>query len=113
MQHLPDFPDAHAGARPTQGPILLTHAGESFLQELTAQAQTPKCTRFRHLLTSLAGYLGPDAPLLAYTKLTGEAWRNTLHAAEQHDAQKFLDEFREYLRTFGWFDAARPVNQFD
>ena len=101
------------GTPPVQGPILLTHAGESFLQELTSQAQMPKSTRFRTLLASLAQYLGPDAPLLAYTKLTGEAWRNTLTAVEQPDAQKFLDEFRDYLRTFGWFDAARPVNQFD
>lgn len=94
-------------------PILLTQAGEGFLKELSAQNQTPKSVRFRGLLTSLAAYLGPDAPLLAYTKLTGEAWRHTLSAAEQPDAQHFLDEFRDYLRTFGWFDAARPVNQFD
>lgn len=110
----PDLSRAEAPSlRPAQGPILLTHAGEGFLTELTTQAQTPKSTRFRPFLASLVRYLGPDAPLLAYTKLTGEAWRNTLSAAEQPDAQTFLDEFRDYLRTFGWFDAARPVNQFD
>lgn len=101
----------HSG--PISGPILLAQAAEGFLNELAGQAQYPKQGRFRALVVSLEQYLGPAAPLLAYTKLTGEAWRSTLGAAEQAEAQRFLDEFREYLRSFGWFDAARPVNQFD
>lgn len=115
MNDLPHRPADTATPRrlPDQGPITLRHAGESFLNELAHQAQLPKSTYYRSLLASLAQYLGPEAPLLAYTKLTGEAWRATLHAAEQPEAQTFLAEFREYLRTFGWFDAARPVNQFD
>lgn len=104
---------AHHRPEPVPGPLLLAQAAEAFLNELAKQAQAPKQSRFRRLLASLEEYLGPNAPLLAYTKLTGAAWRQTLSASEQPEAQQCLDEFREYLRTFGWFDAARPVNQFD
>lgn len=102
---------------PTSQPILLAHAAEGFLQELGQGAhhsiQYPKQERFRELLHSLGDYLGSAAPLLAYTKLTGEAWRQTLPAPDQEDARRLLEEFRAYLRTFGWLDAARPVNVFD
>lgn len=102
---------------PTSQPILLAHAAEGFLQELGQNAHQsaryPKQERFRALLHLLDEYLGPAAPLLAYTKLTGEAWCKTLPSADQDDARRLLQEFRDYLRTFGWLDAARPVNVFD
>ena len=66
--------------------------------------------RSGELLTALDAYLGAPAPLLAYTKLTGEAWRRTLPAAEQEEAGALLSDFRAFLRDGGWLDAARAVN---
>lgn len=94
-------------------PILLEQAAQGFLDELEQKGQAPERAHFRPLLHSLDEYLGPAAPLLAYTRLTGEAWCKTLPAPDQPDARRLLEEFRDYLRTSGWLDAARPVNQFD
>lgn len=71
--------------------------------------------RERALLAALDEYLGAGtpAPLLAYTKLTGEAWRRTLPASEQAEAGALLDGFRAFLRDEGWLDAARAVNLLD
>ncbi len=67
--------------------------------------------------TMLAGFerflgagLSGGVPLLAYTRLTGEAWLRTLADAERAEAAVLLADFRAYLRDWGWLDSARPVN---
>lgn len=93
-------------------PVLLEHAADDFLNEVTRQ--TPwRRARYETLLESLDGFLGAPAPLLAYTRLTGEAWRKSLTAEDQALAAELLTEFRAYLRDWGWLDSARPVNQPD
>ncbi|GBF06417.1 hypothetical protein DAERI_090003 [Deinococcus aerius] len=93
-------------------PILLEHAVADFLNEVTRQ--TPwRRARYEALLESLDEFLGAPAPLLAYTRLTGEAWLRSLPAEDQAPAEELLSEFRAYLRDWGWLDAARPVNQPD
>lgn len=84
----------------------LAQAAQAYLESC------PVSERVRRvgLLASLDEYLGAPAPLLAYTKLTGEAWRRTLPAAEQDDAGALLSDFRAFLRDGGWLDAARAVN---
>lgn len=90
-------------------PVLLEHAADDFLSEVTRQ--TPwRRARYEALLESLDEFLGSPAPLLAYTPLTGEAWLRSLVAEEQAHAAELLSEFRAYLRDWGWLDAARPVN---
>lgn len=90
-------------------PALLEHAAADFLNEVTRQ--TPwRRARYEALLESLDAFLGEPAPLLAYTRLTGEAWRRTLPGDEREFAAELLAEFRAYLRDWGWLDAARPVN---
>ncbi|GGK20706.1 hypothetical protein GCM10008955_12590 [Deinococcus malanensis] len=90
-------------------PLLLAQAIHAFVPALPA-------ARRRHAEASLLGldrYLGGAAPLLAYTRLTGEAWARTLPEAQPAEARALLGEFRTFLRDGGWLDAARPVNQFD
>lgn len=99
----------HTVTRGQVGPILLSQAISRFLKDTALT--NPE--RARELLYSLDDYLGLSAPLLAYTKLTGEAWRRTLDTAAQAEAETLLREFRGYLREHGWLDAARPVNQLD
>ena len=93
-------------------PVLLEHAVGDFLNEVTRQ--TPwRRARYEALLEGLDEYLGSPAPLLAYTRLTGEAWLRSLPAGDQADAAELLTEFRAYLRDWGWLDATRPVNRPD
>ena len=90
-------------------PVLLEHAAADFLNEVTRQ--TPwRRARYEALLEALDSFLGRPAPLLAYTRLTGEAWCRSLPEAEQAVAAELLSEFRTYLREWGWLDSARPVN---
>ena len=86
-------------------PLRLSQAAQAYLGSLTAGRD-----RAAALLTALDDYLGAPAPLLAYTKLTGEAWRRTLPASEQATAETLLTDFRAFLRDGGWLDAARAVN---
>lgn len=88
---------------------LLEHAAADFLNEVTRQAPWRRA-RYEALLEGLDESLGSPAPLLAYTRLTGEAWLRSLPAGDQTDAADLLTEFRAYLRDWGWLDAARPVN---
>lgn len=103
--------DMSAAPRPSSPirPLMLTSAVRAFVTELpdtrTAQAEAT--------LMALDKYLGGTSPLLAYTRLTGEAWVRTLPEAERPDAAALLGQFRGFLRDNGWLDAARPVNQFD
>ncbi|WP_245872728.1 hypothetical protein [Deinococcus planocerae] len=93
-------------------PVLLEHAAADFLNEVTRQ--TPwRRARYEALLESLGASLGEPAPLLAYTRPAGEAWRRTLPESEREFAAELLAEFRTYLRDWGWLDAARPVNEPD
>ncbi|WP_235514532.1 hypothetical protein [Deinococcus sp. Leaf326] len=91
---------------------LLEHAADDFLSE-TARQKPWRRARYEDLLDSLDSFLGAPAPLLAYTRATGEAWRRTLNAGDQADADELLLDFRAYLRDWGWLDAARPVNRPD
>ena len=84
----------------------LSQAAQAYLERCPAGAQV----RRAGLLAALDEYLGAPAPLLAYTKLTGEAWRRALPAAEQDEAGALLTDFRAFLRDEGWLDAARAVN---
>ncbi|GAA5512260.1 hypothetical protein Dcar01_00974 [Deinococcus carri] len=90
-------------------PVLLEHAAEEFLNEITRQ-QPWRRARYEALLESLEESLGHPAPLLAYTRLTGETWRRALPEEDRADAAELLDAFRAYLRDWGWLDHARPVN---
>lgn len=99
----------HSVTKGQVGPILLSQAVSRFLKD----APLADPARARELLHALEEYLGVSAPLLAYTKLTGEAWQRQLPAAEQAEACALLRDFRGYLREHGWLDAARPVNQLD
>lgn len=92
--------------------VLLEHAADDFLNEITRQTPWRKA-RYEALLEGLDDFLGAPAPLLAYTRLTGEAWRRSLPADDQTTAAELLTEFRAYLRDWGWLDSARPVNQPD
>lgn len=93
-------------------PVLLEYAVGDFLNEVTRQ--TPwRRTRYAELLEGLEEYLGSPAPLLAYTRLTGEAWLRSLPTQDQADAAELLAGFRAYLREWGWLDTVRPVNQPD
>ena len=89
--------------------ILLEDAATEFLNEITRQRPWRRA-RFEELLDSLDEYLGSPAPLLAYTRLTGESWLRSLPADDREDAAELLTEFRAYLRDWGWLDSARPVN---
>lgn len=89
-------------------PLPLGQAVRAFLETRGAQAE-----REAALLTAFENYLGAPAPLLAYTRPTGEAWRRSLPPAEQAEAGALLTAFRAFLREEGWFDAARPVNWLD
>ncbi|WP_221089799.1 hypothetical protein [Deinococcus aquaedulcis] len=91
---------------------LLEHAADDFLNEVTRQKPWRRA-RYEDLLSALDTFLGGGAPLLAYTRATGEAWLRALHESEQEDARELLTEFRSYLREWGWLDSARPVNQPD
>lgn len=92
--------------------VLLSHAADEFLSEVTRQ--TPwRRARWEELLEALDAFLGEPAPLLAYTRATGVAWLSALHEDEREDAQEMLGEFRAYLRDWGWLDSARPVNVAD
>ncbi|UBV41441.1 hypothetical protein LAJ19_07110 [Deinococcus taeanensis] len=91
---------------------LLEHAAADFLAEVTRQSPWRRA-RFEAQLEALEGFLGAPAPLLAYTRATGDAWLRTLPAQEQANAAGLLREFRAYLREWGWLDFARPVNQPD
>lgn len=88
---------------------MLAPAVQAFVRGLadTQQAQAEAT------LMALDEYLGGTSPLLAYTRLTGDAWVRTLPEADRPDAHTLLDQFRGFLRDNGWLDAARPVNQFD
>jgi len=93
-------------------PVLLEHAADDFLNEVTRQ--TPwRRARYEALLEAFGDFLGSPAPLLAYTRLTGKAWLLTLPLGERAVAAELLTEFRAYLREWGWLDSARPVNQTD
>lgn len=87
-------------------PMPLSQAVQAYLQA------RPSVDAARHaeLLAALDEHLGAPAPLLAYTKLTGEAWQRTLPAAQQPEAAALLADFRAFLRDGGWLDAARAVN---
>ena len=87
-------------------PMRLSQAAQAYLAGCPAAQRD----RAAHLLTALDEYLGAPAPLLAYTKLTGEAWQRTLPAPEQAEAAALLTDFRAFLRDGGWLDAARAVN---
>lgn len=89
-------------------PLLFEHAARAFLETRGAGA-----SREAALLAAFEAHLGSPAPLLAYTRLTGEAWRRTLSASEQAEAEALLSTFRAFLREEGWLDAARPVNWLD
>lgn len=90
-------------------PLLLGPAVHAFATHLpSARRLQAEAT-----LLGLDRYLGGGAPLLAYTRLTGEAWARTLPETEQTEVRTLLGEFRTFLRDGGWLDAARPVNQFD
>ncbi len=91
--------------RPARQPLLLRQVIDTYLE---SHAHTGG-----RLLYQLDTYLGSPAPLLAYTKLTGEAWLRTLPEEQAQAAATLLSDFRAYLRDEGWLDAARPVNQFD
>ncbi|WP_291426931.1 hypothetical protein [Deinococcus sp.] len=91
--------------RHARQPLLLRQVIDTYL-ETYAHTGGP-------LLYQLDIYLGSPAPLLAYTKLTGEAWLRTLPHEQTQTATALLSDFRAYLRDEGWLDAARPVNQFD
>lgn len=93
-------------------PVLLEHAATDFLNEVTRQTPWRKA-RYEALLESLDEFLGAPALLLAYTRLTGEAWRRSLPQENQAVSAEMLTEFRAYLRDWGWLDSARPVNQPD
>ncbi|MBZ9749436.1 hypothetical protein K7W42_01030 [Deinococcus sp. HMF7604] len=92
--------------------LLLEHAAADFLVEITREKPWRRA-RYEDLLDTLETYLGRPAPLLAYTRATGEAWLRALHESEREDARDLLTEFRAYLRDWGWLDLARPVNQLD
>jgi len=93
-------------------PALLAHAAADYLNELARQRPWTRA-RAEELLESLEGHLGEPAPLLAYPRLTGEAWLRTLPGEERPEAAELLGDFRAYLRDWGWLDQARPVNQPD
>ncbi|AAF11142.1 hypothetical protein [Deinococcus radiodurans] len=97
----PDLTPAHPLA-----PMQLSQAAQAYLEGCPAAQRD----RAAALLTALEDYLGAPAPLLAYTKLTGEAWQRTLPASEQTAAAALLADFRAFLRDGGWLDAARAVN---
>lgn len=95
---------------PFPGKTLMLHdAIEAFLGDVAVQQRE----LYTGYLEKFERYLGAPAPLLAYTRLTGEAWKKTLAKHEQPTAEEILSHFRSFLRDTGWFDAARPVNQFD
>lgn len=90
-------------------PVLLEHAAEDFLSEVTRQ--TPwRRARYEELLGSLDAFLGAPAPLLAYTRLTGEQWCRSLPSPDREEAADLLTEFRAYLREWGWLEHLHPVN---
>lgn len=93
-------------------PVLLEHADDDFLNEVTRQIPWRRA-RYEALLEALDGFLGGSAPLLAYTRLTGEAWCRSLPESERAVAAELLTTFRAYLREWGWLDSARPVNRLD
>ncbi|GGR50445.1 hypothetical protein GCM10008959_09590 [Deinococcus seoulensis] len=92
---------------PGTAPLRLNAAARQYLAALDRPA--PEAA----LLTSLDAFLGTDAPLLAYTRLTGEAWKRSLPPTEHTRADALLTHFRAFLRDHGWLDRARPVNQPD
>ena len=93
-------------------PALLEHAAADYLNELARQRPWTRA-RAEELLERLDTHLGEPAPLLAYTRLTGEAWLRTLPEHDRTEAADLLSDFRAYLRDWGWLDHARPVNQPD
>lgn len=89
--------------------IRLEDAAAEFLNELTRQKPWRRA-RYEELLESLDAHLGAPAPLLAYTRLTGEGWLRALPGEDREAGAELLAEFRAYLRDWGWLDSARPVN---
>lgn len=87
-------------------PVLLGHAVSAYLNTLPAGTREAAAGQ----LHALNVFLGAPAPLLAYTRLTGEAWVRSLPISEQDSATELLTNFRAFLRDGGWLDAARPVN---
>lgn len=90
-------------------PVLLLDAATAYLNTLAAGTRENAARQ----LHALNVFLGAPAPLLAYTRLTGEAWVRSLPCAEQEKAAELLADFRAFLRDGGWLDAARPVNLLD
>ncbi|MFC4425567.1 hypothetical protein [Deinococcus navajonensis] len=90
--------------------VLLSDAAQAFTRDLVGE-RCPHAAAAA--LADLDRYLGSPAPLLAYTQPSGAAWVATLPWTAQSAARALLEEFRSFLRDGGWFDAARPVNQFD
>lgn len=86
--------------------VMFSSAAQGFLGQLPPSL----CAHADALLTCFEQYLGAPAPLLAYTKFTGEAWLRSLPEAEEPEGRVLLQNFRAFLREEGWLDAARPVN---
>ncbi|MDB5045540.1 MAG: hypothetical protein JWQ08_1590 [Deinococcus sp.] len=101
-------PPRHSSAR-----VLFAHAADAFLQVPPLHSLGDR-TRRGALLAAFGQFLGAGlsggVPLLAYTRLTGEAWLRTLADTERAEAGVLLADFRAYLRDWGWLDSARPVN---
>ncbi|THF70641.1 hypothetical protein E7T06_06880 [Deinococcus sp. Arct2-2] len=108
---LPAVPPRHSSK-----PVLLSDAADAFLHVPPLHSLVDR-TRRGALLVAFERFLGAglseSVPLLAYTRLTGEAWLHTLAEAERAEAAVLLTDFRAYLRDWGWLDSARPVNLLD
>jgi len=93
--------------------VLLSDAADAFLHVAPLHSLGDRARRGA-LLAAFEGFLGvglgDHVPLLAYTRLTAEAWLRTLPESERAEAALLLSDFRAYLRDWGWLDSARPVN---
>ncbi|MFB9995169.1 hypothetical protein ACFFLM_24800 [Deinococcus oregonensis] len=93
--------------------VLFAHASAAFLQVAPLHSLIDRARRGA-MLAAFERFLGAGlsggVPLLAYTRLTGEAWIRNLPEAERAEAAVLLADFRAYLRDWGWLDSARPVN---
>ncbi|UQN06712.1 hypothetical protein [Deinococcus sp. QL22] len=104
----PAVPLRHSSKR-----VLFADASEAFLKVAPLHSLVDRARRGA-MLDAFEGFLGAglsqSVPLLAYTRLTGEAWLRALADAERAEAAVLLADFRAYLRDWGWLDSARPVN---